>query len=60
MIDRTEDKPLIKSSSFVPKSIAQRCPICNGFGTLKYGSLVCHGCQGKGYILVPAERGKDV
>jgi len=31
---------------------AQKCPVCNGFGTLKYGSLVCHACNSKGYILV--------
>ncbi len=31
-----------------------RCVVCNGFGTLKYGTLQCHGCNGKGYILVDA------
>lgn len=36
-----------------PLVVAQRCPVCNGFGTLKYGSLICHGCSGKGYILIP-------
>jgi DnaJ-class molecular chaperone len=39
----------------IPKAIAQRCPVCNGFGTLKYGQLVCHACQGKGYVLVEAK-----
>lgn len=42
-----------------PTSIAQRCPVCNGFGTLKYGTLTCHACGGKGYILVPVEERKD-
>lgn len=32
---------------------AEKCPVCNGFGTLKYGSKVCQACTGKGYILVP-------
>lgn len=38
-----------------PKYIAQRCPVCNGFGTLKYGSKTCQGCEGKGWVLVPLE-----
>jgi DnaJ-class molecular chaperone len=38
-----------------PTHIAQVCPVCNGFGTLKYGSKGCHACSGKGYILIPAE-----
>lgn len=58
MKESKEETPLVKSDLFVPKSIAQRCPVCNGFGSLKYGSLVCHGCGGKGYVLVPAEREK--
>lgn len=32
---------------------AERCPVCNGFGTLKYGTKVCQGCDGKGYVIVP-------
>jgi DnaJ-class molecular chaperone len=34
---------------------AQKCPVCNGFGTLKYGTLVCHGCGGKGWVLIPGK-----
>jgi len=55
----SNDSPTVKTTSkeiFVPRSVAQRCPVCNGFGTLKYGSLICHGCKGRGYILVPAEK----
>ncbi len=46
-----------KVSSFV----AQKCPVCNGFGTLKWGQLTCHACLGKGYITIPAksDRKKD-
>jgi len=40
------------SKPFTPWVIAQRCPVCNGFGTLKYGTLVCNACNGKGYILI--------
>ncbi len=38
------------------KYVAQMCPVCNGFGTLKYGAKVCQGCDGKGYILIPVEK----
>lgn len=52
------NQPEIKSqltTKFIPAKIAQLCPVCNGFGTLKYGSKVCQACDGKGYILVPAK-----
>jgi DnaJ-class molecular chaperone len=41
-----------------PKFLGQLCPVCNGFGSLKYGSKVCQACAGKGYILIPAEDGR--
>lgn len=44
---------------FIPSKIAQRCPVCNGFGSLKYGSKTCQACEGKGYILIPAIREMD-
>ena len=55
MIDRTDSRQHIETSSKgvnTSKIIAQRCPVCNGFGTLKYGALVCHGCNGKGYVMI--------
>jgi DnaJ-class molecular chaperone len=42
-----------------PKLIPFKCPVCNGFGTLKYGEIVCHACDGKGFIVVDQEREKD-
>ena len=36
-----------------PQVHAERCVVCNGFGTLKYGEKKCQACKGKGYILVP-------
>lgn len=39
----------------IPKVHAEKCPVCNGFGTLKYGEIICHACKGKGYVLVPNE-----
>lgn len=38
-----------------PKLIGQKCPVCSGFGRVNWQKQICHGCSGKGYILVPAE-----
>ena len=46
------------TEKFIPDKLAQRCPVCNGFGTLKYGEKVCQACEGKGYVLVPAKKDK--
>lgn len=48
-----EQSPNIKIKEVKPKYYAQTCPVCNGFGTLKYGTKTCQGCDGKGYIFVP-------
>ena len=48
-----EITPKIHICDVIPKYFAQTCPICNGFGTLKYGTKICQGCEGRGYILVP-------
>lgn len=50
-----EKSPEIKVKEINPKYYAQMCPVCHGFGTLKHGSRICHGCEGKGYIFVPVE-----
>jgi DnaJ-class molecular chaperone len=47
--------PNQKIKEIRPKAYAQRCPVCNGFGTLKHGTKVCQGCNGKGYIFVPVK-----
>lgn len=39
-----------------PEMYGQKCPVCSGFGSLKYGTLKCHGCEGRGFILVPIKR----
>lgn len=51
-----ESNPIINTPEgrIVPSKIAQRCPVCNGFGTLKFGAKTCQACNGLGYILVPA------
>lgn len=48
---KTKDRE-IRTDCRVNSVVAQRCPVCNGFGTLKYGSILCHACEGKGYILI--------
>ena len=44
-------KTIIKE--VVPQFHSERCPVCNGFGTLKYGTITCQGCHGKGYVIIP-------
>ena len=53
------ENPQIKIVKVRAKYVGQECPVCRGFGTLKYGAKICQGCEGKGYILVPAEEIKQ-
>ena len=54
------DKPIeINKVKVRPTHLAQSCPVCNGHGTLQYGSKICPGCEGKAYILIPAEEVKN-
>ena len=39
----------------IPKKIPFRCPNCSGFGTLRYGKLECHSCEGRGFIIINQE-----
>lgn len=55
--DSQQIKIIVKKTK--PTAIAQTCPVCNSFGTLSYGKKVCHGCGGKGYILIPTEEVKE-
>lgn len=43
----------IKVQTVIPKFYAQTCPVCHGFGTLKFGTKVCQGCEGRGFVFVP-------
>ena len=52
MIDRQIDTP----NQFE----THKCSVCNGFGTLKYGSVVCHACKGKGFIVISKKTGMPV
>lgn len=59
-MDRQTENPQIKNIIKVvkPKYVGQKCPVCNGFGTLRFGSKLCQGCDSKGFILIPAEEVK--
>lgn len=37
-----------------------KCVVCNGFGSLKYGTIKCHACNGKGYIVIDKLTGLPV
>lgn len=58
MEDNKENKKIenienINIKEIEPYYHAEKCVVCNGFGSLKYGTITCQGCNGKGYILVP-------
>ena len=37
-----------------------KCPVCNGFGTVKHGQLICGACNGKGYVVLDQLTGLPV
>lgn len=44
-----------------PKNFeVHKCEVCNGFGSLKYGTITCHACKGKGYIVIDKLTGLPV
>lgn len=47
--------PDVRVIDVKPKYYAQLCPVCHGFGTLKYGTKTCQGCDGKGCVVIPTE-----
>lgn len=52
MIDRLIDE----TSQFE----LHKCVVCNGFGTLKFGQVTCHGCKGNGFISIDKMTGLPV
>jgi DnaJ-class molecular chaperone len=45
-----------RTDRFVP----HKCPVCNGFGTLKYGEKICQACKGSGFVVIDNETGLPV
>ena len=41
------------------KYIAQKCPVCNGWGTVSFKRVECHACTGKGFIPIPVEKDRE-
>ena len=52
MKDRVEQS----SNQISPKVVAQKCPVCNGWGTVSFKRVTCHACEGKGYLVIPLEK----
>jgi DnaJ-class molecular chaperone len=46
------DQIEINGVMVAPTHLPFRCPVCNGFGTLKRGLKRCQGCGGTGYVVV--------
>lgn len=46
----------IASIELKPELFAQKCPVCNGWGTVSFKQVLCHACEGKGFILIPLEK----
>lgn len=46
-------------SELIAAQVPVKCVVCNGFGTVAYGSKECHACKGNGYILVEAKERED-
>ena len=53
------NEKLIETKEVEPEVIVQKCPTCNGHGTVGYDRKICHGCHGKGYVYVPV-KAKDL
>ena len=49
-----------KQTETSPKYSAQRCPVCNGFGTVSNKRVKCHGCSGRGFVTIDNESGLPV
>jgi len=41
-----------KNTQTPTRFINQKCGLCSGFGTLKYGAIPCPACRTKGIVVV--------
>lgn len=54
-MENTKELAKINDTKIEATRLPFKCPVCGGFGTLAYGRKVCHGCEGKGFIVVSQE-----
>ncbi len=47
----------LKSSELRPSVVAIPCVVCNKRGRVNWDKDECKACLGKGYLLVPPEKG---
>lgn len=43
-----------------PRFTNLKCVVCNSFGTVTHKRIKCHGCNGKGYIIIDNRTGLPV
>lgn len=51
-----KDRQILQESEYKTSQIAQKCPVCNGWGTVSFKRVKCHACKGKGFVLIPIEK----
>lgn len=44
----------------IPQYEVHKCVVCNGFGTVKYGTIICKACNGNGFITLDKMTGRKV
>ena len=37
-----------------------KCPVCGGFGTVSNARITCHGCHGKGFLVIDQDRKREI
>lgn len=48
----TTKKDFLEIKPVKAKYLPVRCVVCGGFGHVSNQHITCHGCQGRGFILV--------
>lgn len=49
-----------ETTQIIPRFLNQKCGLCSGFGTLKYGTIVCPACLGRGIVVIDQQSGKII
>lgn len=51
---------MLETLKVKPKGTPFKCPVCSGFGTVSNERIKCHGCKGRGWIVINNETGFPV